>query len=70
MLDKEKFTSMISGNDQFHGKLPQESLINLSVPGLQSGDILVVECDNLRESAQIYLAKTYDQLEEMEEKCR
>ena len=31
-----------SGNDQFYGKLPQESLINLNIPGLKMGDTLLL----------------------------
>ena len=30
-----------SGNDVFHGKLPEENLINLNIEGLQEGDTLV-----------------------------
>ena len=56
-----------SGNDQFYGKLPQESLINLNVPGLKTGDTLVVECAHLREAHRFTLAQPfdYDQLEEL-----
>ena len=56
-----------SGNDQFYGKLPQENLINLNVPGLKSGDTLVVECAHLRESHRFTTAQPfdYDQLEEL-----
>tara|TARA_A100001201_G_scaffold130536_1_gene116357 strand:+ start:125 stop:1153 length:1029 start_codon:yes stop_codon:yes gene_type:complete len=56
-----------SGNDKFHGKLPQESLITLSIPGLKMGDTLVVECAHLRESHKYTLAQPfdYDQLEEL-----
>ena len=56
-----------SGNDQFHGKLPQENLINLNIPGLKRGDNLVVECAHLREAHRFTLAQPfdYDQLEEM-----
>ena len=56
-----------SGNDKFHGKLPQENLINLNIPGLKRGDNLVVECAHLREAHRFTLAQPfdYDQLEEM-----
>ena len=56
-----------SGNDKFHGKLPQESLINLSIPGLKMGDTLVIECAHLREAHRFTLAQPfdYDQLEEL-----
>ena len=56
-----------SGNDQFYGKLPQESLINLNIPGLKIGDTLVIECAHLRESHRFTLAQPfdYDQLEEL-----
>ena len=56
-----------SGSDKFHGKLPQDNLINLNIPGLQSGDTLVVECAHLRESHKLTLAQpfNYDQLEEL-----
>ena len=56
-----------SGNDQFYGKLPQESLINLNIPGLKIGDTLVIECAHLREAHRFTLAQPfdYDQLEEL-----
>ena len=57
-----------SGKDVFHGKLPLESLIDLSgIPGLERGDVLVVECAHLRESHKLTLAQpfNYDQLEEL-----
>ena len=56
-----------SGNDQFYGKLPQESLINLNIPGLKMGDTLVIECANLREAHRFTLAQPfdYDQLKEL-----
>ena len=56
-----------SDNDQFYGKLPQESLINLNIPGLKMGDTLVIECAHLRESHRFTLAQPfdYDQLEEL-----
>lgn len=56
-----------SGNDQFYGKLPQESLINLNIPGLKMGDTLVIECAHLREAHRFTLAQPfdYDQLKEL-----
>ena len=56
-----------SGNDQFYGKLPQENLINLNIPGLKMGDTLVIECAHLREAHRFTLAQPfdYDQLEEL-----
>ena len=56
-----------SGNDQFHGKLPQENLINLNIPELRKGDTLVVECAHLREAHRFTLAQPFDyeQLEEL-----
>ena len=57
-----------SGEDVFHGKLPLESLIDLSgIPGLKRGDVLVVECAHLRESHKLTLAQpfNYDQLKEL-----
>ena len=56
-----------SGNDQFYGKLPQESLINLNIPGLKMGDTLVIECAHLREAHRFTLAQPFDynQLEEL-----
>tara|TARA_B100000902_G_C27192531_1_gene854649 strand:+ start:199 stop:1203 length:1005 start_codon:yes stop_codon:yes gene_type:complete len=56
-----------SGNDQFYGKLPQETLINLNIPGLKMGDTLVIECAHLREAHRFTLAQPfdYDQLEEL-----
>ena len=56
-----------SGNDKFHGKLPQESLINLNIPGLKMGDTMVIEDAHLREAHRFTLAQPfdYDQLEEL-----
>ena len=56
-----------SGNDKFHGKLPQESLINLNIPELKKGDTLVAECAHMRESHRFTLAQPFDfdQLEEL-----
>ena len=56
-----------SSNDQFYGKLPQDNLINLNIPGLQSGDTLVVECAHMRESHRLTLAQPFnwDQLNEL-----
>jgi len=56
-----------SGNDKFHGKLPQETLINMNIPGIQRGDTLVVECAHLREAHKFTLAQPFDynQLEEL-----
>tara|TARA_Y100000004_G_scaffold136264_1_gene154319 strand:- start:3 stop:1010 length:1008 start_codon:yes stop_codon:yes gene_type:complete len=56
-----------SGNDKFHGKLPQDNLINLNISGLQNGDTLVVECAHLRESHRLTLAQpfNFEQLEEL-----
>ena len=56
-----------SGNDKFHGKLPQENLINLNISELKRGDVVVVECAHLREAHRFTLAQPfdYDQLEEL-----
>tara|TARA_R100001509_G_scaffold31372_1_gene16712 strand:+ start:421 stop:1425 length:1005 start_codon:yes stop_codon:yes gene_type:complete len=56
-----------SGNNKFHGKLPQENLINLNISGLKRGDTLVVECAHLREAHRFTLAQpfNYSQLEEL-----
>jgi len=48
-----------SGNDTFYGKLPKDDLINLNIPGLQSGDTLVVECAHLREAHAKTMAQAY-----------
>ena len=48
-----------SGSDVFYGKLPQKDLIDLNVPGLQQGDIFVVEDAHLRESHKYTLAQPY-----------
>jgi len=58
-----------SGNDKFHGKLPQESLINLNIPGLKRGDCLIIECAHVRESHRLTLAQpfNFNQLEELKE---
>jgi hypothetical protein len=49
-----------SGNDLFHGKLPEENLINLNIPGLKEGDTLVVEDAHLRESHRYTLAQPFN----------
>ena len=49
-----------SGNDIFHAKLPEQDLINLNIPKLQSGDTLIVECAHLRESHRMTMAQPYD----------
>ena len=46
-----------SGNDKFHGKMPDQNLINLDIPELKRGDTLVVECAHLRESHRFTLAQ-------------
>ena len=58
-----------SGNDVFHGKLPEENLINLNIPGLKKGDTLVVECAHLRESHRFTLAQpfNFNQLTQLKE---
>ena len=61
-----------SGNDVFHGKLPEENLINLNIPGLKKGDSLVVECAHLRESHRYTLAQpfNFDQLTQLKENAK
>tara|TARA_R100000406_G_scaffold3990_1_gene2896 strand:- start:826 stop:1872 length:1047 start_codon:yes stop_codon:yes gene_type:complete len=56
-----------SGNDTFYGKLPKDDLINLNIPGLQSGDTLVVECAHFREAHAKTMAQayTFDKLTEL-----
>ena len=56
-----------SGNDKFHGKLPEENLINLCIPELKKGDTLVIECAHLRESHRLTLSQPYNfkQLKEL-----
>ena len=49
-----------SGNDVFHAKLPEQSLIDLSVPKMESGDILVIECAHLRESHRMTMAQPFN----------
>lgn len=49
-----------SGNDIFHGKIPQQNLIDLNIPGLKRGDTLVVEDAHLRESHKLTLAQPFD----------
>jgi len=49
-----------SDNDKFHGKLSQDNLINLTIPGLKEGDCLVVECAHMRESHRLTLAQPYN----------
>ena len=61
-----------SGNDVFHGKLPEENLINLNIPGLKEGDSLVVECAHLRESHRYTLAQpfNFNQLTQLQENAK
>ena len=49
-----------SQSDKFYPKLPEEDLINLSIPGIKSGDILIVECAHLRESHKMTMAQPYN----------
>ena len=58
-----------SGNDVFHEKLPKDDLIDLKIPGLQRGDILVIECAHLREAHAKTMAHayTFDKLEKLKE---
>ena len=49
-----------SGNDQFYGKLPQETLINLNISELGDGDILVIEDSHARESHRLTLAQPFN----------
>jgi len=49
-----------SGNDKFHGKMPDKNLINLDIPELKRGDTLVVECAHLRESHRFTLAQPFN----------
>ena len=61
-----------SGNDVFHGKLPEENLINLNIEGLKRGDSLVVECAHLRESHRYTMAQpfNFDQLTQLKENAK
>ena len=61
-----------SGNDVFHGKLPEENLINLNIEGLKRGDSLVVECAHLRESHRFTLAQpfNFDELTQLKENAK
>ena len=61
-----------SGNDVFHGKLPEENLINLNIPELKEGDTLVVEDSHLRESHRLTLAQPYnfDELTKLKENAK
>ena len=49
-----------SGNDKFHGKIPEQNLIDLCIPELKEGDTLVVECAHLREAHRNTMAQPYD----------
>ena len=42
-IGEGKLHAYDSGSDTFHGKLPKDDLIKLNIPGLQSGNTLVVE---------------------------
>ena len=58
-IGESKLHAYDSGNDIFHGKLPEDDLINLNIPGLQSGDTLVIECAHLREAHDRTMAHAY-----------
>ena len=64
-----KFHAYDSGNDIFYGKLPEENLINLNIPGLKKGDSIVIECAHVRESHRYTLAQpfNFDQLTQLKE---
>ena len=61
-----------SGNDVFHGKLPEKNLINLNIEGLKRGDSLVVECAHLRESHRFTMAQpfNFDELTQLKENAK
>ena len=59
-IGQGKFHVFDSGNDKFHGKMPEQNLIELDIPNLKRGDILVVECAHLRESHRYTLAQPFD----------
>ena len=58
-----------SGNDIFHSKLPEETLINLNIEGLKKGDCLVVECAHVREAHRFTMAQpfNFNQLTQLKE---
>lgn len=58
-----------SENDTFYGKIPQQNLIDLDIPGLKKGDTLVVEDAHLRESHKLTTAQPFnwDQLNNLKE---
>jgi len=55
-----------SNLNKFYGKLPQQDLINLNIPNIKSGDILVVEDAHLRESHKFTMAQPFS----FEELCK
>ena len=61
-----------SGNDVFHGKLPEKNLINLNIEGLKRGDSFVVECAHLRESHRFTMAQpfNFDELTQLKENAK
>lgn len=67
-IGKRKLHVYDSGNDRFYGKLPQDDLIKLNIPGLKRGDILVIEDAHLRESHKLTMAQPfdYDELKKLE----
>lgn len=67
-IGKRKLYVYDSHNDKFYGKLPQDDLINLNIPELKSGDILVIEDAHLRESHKLTMAQPfdYDELKKLE----
>ena len=62
-IGKGKLHVFDSKLDIFHGKLPKENLLNLKIPNIKRGDILVIEDAHLRESHKFTLAQPYNFLE-------
>ena len=61
-----------SGSDKFYGKRNDIDLIDINIPGIKSGDFLVVEDAHLRESHKNTLAQpfSFEQLKRLENNAR
>lgn len=66
-VGKGKLHVYDSGKDIFHGNLPKDDLINMRIPGIQSGDTVVIEKTHMHEAHDNTLAQAYsfDKLEEL-----
>ena len=66
-----KFHAYDSGSDKFHAKITNQNFVDLNLPGLERGDILVVECAHLREWHKKTMAQPlkFDELVKFKKNC-